>query len=98
MCAITRLKGVILIGESPLYCLVQEPSSYVIPGLRYEGKYKSRSTIGTVRYLCRDGYVHVGVVQEQNRWLPVWYISDAFLYSYTKQAINKEYNDITYKV
>ena len=48
--AITRLKGVIQIGESPLYRLVQEPSSYVVPGLRYEGKYKSRSIIGTVRY------------------------------------------------
>ena len=46
--AITQLKEVILIGESLLYCLVQEPSSYVIPGLRYEGKYKLRLIIGTV--------------------------------------------------
>ena len=38
--AITRLKGVSLLGKSLLSCLVQEPSFYVIPGLRYEGKYK----------------------------------------------------------
>ena len=44
------LKGVILTGESLLYRLVQEPSSYAVPGLRYEGKYKLRSIIGTVRY------------------------------------------------
>ena len=54
VCAITRLKGVILIGESLLYCLVQEPSSYVVPGLRYEGKYKSHSIIGTVHYMVAD--------------------------------------------
>ena len=45
MCTITRLKGVILIGESLHYRLVQEPSSYVVLGLRYEGKYKLRSII-----------------------------------------------------
>ena len=50
LCAITRLKAVILISESLLYHLVQEPSSYVVPGLRYEGKYKLRLIIGTVRY------------------------------------------------
>ena len=33
------------------YCLMKEPSSYVISGLRYEGKYKWHSIIGTVRYL-----------------------------------------------
>ena len=57
VCAISRLKGVILIGESPVYRLVQEPSSYAVPGLRYEGKYKLRSIIGTVRYLVVLGYL-----------------------------------------
>ena len=32
------------------YCLMKEPSSYVISGLRYEGKYKWYSIIGTVCY------------------------------------------------
>ena len=49
VCAISRLKGVILTSVSLLYCLVQEPSSYAVPGLRYKGKYKLRSIIGTVR-------------------------------------------------
>ena len=49
VCAITRLKGVILICESLLYRLVQELSSYVFPGLIYEGNYKLCSIIGTVR-------------------------------------------------
>ena len=35
---VTRLKGVILFNKSLLSRLVQEPSSYVAPGLRYEGK------------------------------------------------------------
>ena len=35
---VTRLKGVILFNKSLLSHLVQEPSSYVVPGLRYEGK------------------------------------------------------------
>ena len=47
---VTQLKGVILIGKSLLYHLVEKPSSYVIPGLRYEGKYKLCSIIGTVHY------------------------------------------------
>ena len=34
------LKGVILFNKSLLSRLVEEPSSYVIPGLGYEGKYK----------------------------------------------------------
>ena len=47
VCAISRLKRVFLIGESLLYRLVQEPSSYVAPGLRYAGKYKLHSINGT---------------------------------------------------
>ena len=50
MCAITWLKEVILFGKSLLSRLVQEPSFYFIPGLRYEGKYKLHSIIGTIRY------------------------------------------------
>ena len=38
--AMTRLKGVSLLSKSLLSRLVQEPSFYVIPGLRYEGKDK----------------------------------------------------------
>ena len=35
---VTRLKGVILSNKSLLSRLVQEPSSYVVSALRYEGK------------------------------------------------------------
>ena len=54
VCATSSLNGVILIGESLLYDLVQQPSSYVVPGLRYEGKYKLHSIIGTVRYIVTE--------------------------------------------
>ena len=50
VCTTTGLKGVIVFSESFLSQLVQEPSFYVIPGLSYEGNYKLRSIIGTVRY------------------------------------------------
>ena len=33
------------------YSNQQEPSSYGVPGLRYEGKYKLHSIIGTARYM-----------------------------------------------
>ena len=48
MCVITQLKWAILICKSLVHCLVQEPSSYIVPELRCEGKYKLRSIIGTV--------------------------------------------------
>ena len=48
VCATSSLNGVILIGESLLYGFVQQPSSYVVPGLRCEGKYKLHSIIGTI--------------------------------------------------
>lgn len=41
MCAIT----VILFSKSLFSHLVQKPSFYAVPGLRYEGKYKLRSII-----------------------------------------------------
>ena len=54
VCATSWLNGVILIGESLLYGLVQEPSSYVVPGLRYEGKYKLHLIIGNIRYIITE--------------------------------------------
>ena len=54
VCATSSLNGVILIGESLLYALVQQPSSYVVPGLRYEGKYKLHSIIGTIHYIVTE--------------------------------------------
>ena len=45
VCAITQLKGVLLFDESLLSCLVQELSSYVVPGLRYEGMQLATSCI-----------------------------------------------------
>ena len=62
VCAISRLKGVILTGESLLYRLVQEPSSYAVPGLRYEGKYKLRLIIGTIRYIHTSDHHDDGIV------------------------------------
>ena len=50
MCTIIHLKGIILFSKNLLDRFVQEPSFYVIPGLRYEGKYKLHLIIGTVRY------------------------------------------------
>ena len=38
------------IWQEPTH-LVQKPSSYVIPGLRYEDRYKLCLTIGTVHYI-----------------------------------------------
>ena len=40
-----------LFGKSLLSHLVQEPSCYVIPGLRYEDRYKLCLIIGTVHYI-----------------------------------------------
>ena len=62
-----QLKGISLVGESLLYCLRQELSSYVVPELRYEGKYKLRLIIGTVHYIhCRNVQVttfgHLGSI------------------------------------
>jgi len=39
-CVCNLAKRGILFNKSLLSRLVQEPSSYVVPGLRYEGKYK----------------------------------------------------------
>ena len=48
---ITQVKGVIVFDKS-LYSpmLAQESSSYVVPGLRYEGRYKFHSIFGTIHY------------------------------------------------
>ena len=54
VCTTSWLNGVILIGESLIYGLVQEPSSYVVPGLRYEGKYKLHSIVGTIHYIVTE--------------------------------------------
>ena len=45
-CLITLLlppfsQTVFLFSKSLLYCLMQEPCSFVVPGLRYEGKYNN---------------------------------------------------------
>ena len=48
MCA---LKRVILFDKSPLSHLLQEPSCYVIPELRYEDGYKLCLIIVTVHYV-----------------------------------------------
>ena len=44
-------KVFILFSKSLLLCLVQEPSFYVVPELRYEGRCNLHSIIGTIRHL-----------------------------------------------
>ena len=38
--------------KSTLFSLVQEPSSYVVPGLKFEGRYNLCLIIGIVWYMC----------------------------------------------
>ena len=50
VCAMSRLKGVILRAYCIVWCKNQV-SMYVVPVLKYEGKYKLRSITVTVRYV-----------------------------------------------
>ena len=48
-------KGGLFYSVRAYTCLVQEPSTYVVPELRHEGSYKLCSITGTVHYLKEQG-------------------------------------------